>query len=183
VNKHARSVVVRHEAILALMRDTQVRSQEELLLGLRRQGFKVTQPTLSRDLKTLGVAKSPAGYVASQDLQSLAAGGGELSPAAAREEQLRQSLREFVVSVEQAGSLVVLRTPPAAAQPVARALDASRPEGVAGTLAGDDTVFVAARSAADARRLVAYLGTRMRAGTAARRSPALSMRGDRRRSD
>lgn len=142
------SSAARRESIRDLMREEPPRSQEELLERLRARGLRVTQPTLSRDLKALGVAKTPQGYVIPEDLPALAVSG---------EERLRQSLREFAASVELAGTLVVLRTPPAAAQPLARALDAARPPGAVGTIAGDDTVFVAAASAAAARRLAAFL--------------------------
>jgi transcriptional regulator of arginine metabolism len=149
MNKDATSSTARREAIRDLMRRSPPRSQEEILERLSARGLEVTQPTLSRDLKALGVAKTPQGYVIPED--------GEIAPGAAREERLRQALREFAAGVELAGTLVVLRTPPAAAQPLARAIDAARPEGAVGTIAGDDTVFVAAPSLAAARRLAARL--------------------------
>lgn len=145
---------VRRDAILKLVRAGPVRSQVELLKRLNQRGLRVTQPTLSRDLKELGIAKTASGYVTRDDLSVLAATGTSFSAPQKREEKLNQVLREFVVAVEPAGSLVVLRTPSADAQPVARAMDDAALPDVAGTLAGDDTVFVAARSRPAAQRLV-----------------------------
>lgn len=112
-----------------------VRSQEELQRRLRRRGIAVAQPTLSRDLKALGLAKTPTGYVAPA--------AGAFTPAEARQGALERSIGEFVLSVRAAGSLVVVRTPPAGAHPLARALDEAGLPDVVGTIAGDDTVFVA----------------------------------------
>jgi transcriptional regulator of arginine metabolism len=152
----------RHEAILALVRSQPVRSQAELQLLLRRRGIAVAQPTLSRDVRVLGLAKTPRGYVAPE------AAVADFAPAARREERLRRALREFGLSVRPAGSLVVVRTPPAGAHPVARALDEAALPGVVGTIAGDDTVFVATAGEREARaltrRLTAALENRLEAG-------------------
>lgn len=80
-----------------------------------------------------------------------------LAPAAMRQEQLHRTLREFALSVRAAGSLVVVRTPPAGAHPMARALDEADLTDVAGTIAGDDTVFLATPGAAAAGRLARRL--------------------------
>src|SRR5213593_1349014 len=113
-----------HDEILRIVRMQTVHSQDELLAALRRHGFKVTQPTLSRDLHELGVAKSPNGYVAPGDLAAV-------TPIAAftsrelREERLEQLVRDSVLSAEAGLNLVVIKTPAAAAQPVASAIDAA----------------------------------------------------------
>jgi transcriptional regulator of arginine metabolism len=135
----------RRQAILALVGEGGVRSQEDLQRRLKRRGIEVAQPTLSRDLKTLGLAKSPAGYVA--------APAGAFVPAETREGTLARALGEFVLSVRAAASLVVIRTPPAGAHPLARALDEADLPDVVGTIAGDDTVFVAATGPTAALRL------------------------------
>ena len=153
MNKNAIPLTTRREEIVRLVRETAVRSQEELLALLRRRGFRVTQPTLSRDLKELGLAKTQAGYLTPSDLSALSTAGLSFAAAGAREEKMRQTVREYVLSVQLAGSLVILRTPPAAAQPVARAIDDAEPDGAVGTIAGDDTIFLAARSSRTARRL------------------------------
>ena len=129
-------------------------SQEGLLKLLNQHGFRLTQPTLSRDLQALGIIKTPSGYVAGDTLLSLPTPGSSFASPEKREEKLNQVLREFVALVKPAGSLVVLRTPSAGAQPLARAIDEAALPGVAGTLAGDDTVFVATRSIPAARQII-----------------------------
>jgi transcriptional regulator of arginine metabolism len=135
----------RRRAILALVGEGGVRSQEDLQRRLRRRGIAVAQPTLSRDLKALGLAKTPAGYVAPS--------GGAFVPAEARAGALARAVGEFALSARAAGSLVVIRTPPAGADPLARALDEADLPDVVGTIAGDDTVFVATPGPAAALRL------------------------------
>lgn len=139
----AMSTLRRHEELVRILRDHPIASQAELLDLLRRRGFGITQPTLSRDLHILGVVKSVTGYVL-----PAAAGVPPTSPPTeeAHKEQLEPIIRKFVLSVTVCGMLIVLRTPPAGAQQVARAIDESSLANVAGTLAGDDTVFVAMRS-------------------------------------
>jgi len=151
----------RQETILALVRGGGVRSQRELAGLLRRRGFTVAQPTLSRDVRELRLFKTPDGYTAQGHPAVEPRGGGSgrrpeaaSPPSEARGPQpgqLGRTLRTFVLSVRPAGSLVVLKTPPAAAQPVARALDEAPPSDVVGTIAGDDTVLVAANSERAAR--------------------------------
>src|SRR5260370_12036227 len=124
----------RRRAILAVVGEGGVRSQEDLQRRLRRQGIAVAQPTLSRDLKALGLAKAPTGYVA--------APGAAFVPAEARQSTLDRALGEFVLSLRAAASLVVVRTPPAGAHPLAPALDEAELSDVIGTIAGHDTVFL-----------------------------------------
>ncbi len=135
----------RRNEILALVREGSVRSQEELQRQLRRRGVLVAQATLSRDLKALGLAKTAAGYVAPP--------AGVFVPAETRHAALDRALREFALEVRAAASLVVLRTPAAGAHPLARALDEANLREVVGTIAGDDTVFVAAPGPSAAVRL------------------------------
>ena len=136
----------RRTEILRLVRGRPVRSQEELKALLRRRGFAVAQPTLSRDVRHLGLARTPTGYTAPTDPALFV-------PGEQRSETLDQRLRLSVLSVQAAGTLVIVRTPPAGADPIARAIDEAGLSGVAGTIAGDDTVFVATTSTAAARRL------------------------------
>ena len=154
----------RQEIIVDLVRAGTVRSQAELQQLLRKRGIVVAQPTLSRDLRELGLAKTPRGYLAPQGAVM------QFAPAAMREEKLRRALRGFALSVVPAGSLVVVKTPPASAHPVARALDEAELAGVVGSIAGDDTVFVATPSEraarALARRLTASLEQRAGGGGA-----------------
>ena len=143
------NIHARREAIQQIVREQPIHSQDELLLILRKRGFRVTQPTLSRDVRELGLAKTPAGYVAPGDLATVTPIAA-FTPRELREERLDQLVREFVIFAEAAGNLVVVKTPPAAAQPVASALDATPPQDAIGTIGGDDTIFVAFRHASSA---------------------------------
>lgn len=138
----------RREEILRIVRETAVHSQDELLAALAKHGFKVTQPTLSRDLRELGLVKTPNGYVSTETIAPVAT----FTPRATVEQRFEQLVRDSVVSAETAMNLVVIKTPVAAAQPLASAIDATEIDGAAGTIGGDDTIFVAFRTldAADA---------------------------------
>lgn len=138
------NIHARREEIVRIVREQTVHSQDELLAILRKRGFRLTQPTLSRDIRELGLAKTAAGYVIPGELAKVAM----FAPRG--EEKLDHLLRDSVIFAEAAGNLVVLKTPPAAAQPVASALDATPPEDVLGTVGGDDTIFVAFRHATSA---------------------------------
>ncbi|MDQ3280026.1 MAG: arginine repressor [Acidobacteriota bacterium] len=132
----------RREEILLIVRETAVHSQDELLAALRKRGFAVTQPTLSRDLRELGLVKTPNGYVSPEALAPVAA----FAPRESREHRFEQLVRDSVIFAEAAGNLVVIKTAVAAAQPVASAIDAMTVEHLLGTIGGDDTIFVAFRT-------------------------------------
>jgi transcriptional regulator of arginine metabolism len=159
VNSHS-TALRRRDEILKVIRDGAVRSQEELQHRLARRGIDVAQPTLSRDLKDLGLAKTAGGYV----VPGAGTTAREGDPRARREARLERALREWVLGVETAGNLVVVKTPPAAAHPVARALDEAALEGAVGTIAGDDTVFLAATTVGVAQRLARRLEQGLAAG-------------------
>jgi len=146
MNNNPGGALRRRSEILRLVQGGRVRSQEELRALLRGRGFAVAQPTLSRDLRELGLARTPTGYAAP-------AAPAAFVPAERRADALDRALAAAVLAVEAAGTLVVVRTPPAGAHPVARAIDEAGLPGVAGTIAGDDTVFVATADPAAARRL------------------------------
>lgn len=137
----------RRERILALLAERHVGSQQELQELLAAHGIQVNQATLSRDLRDLGVAKGPGGY-------EVPAGMELDSPLA----NLAAAVRRWVLSAAQAQNQIVLRTPPSTAQPVGLAIDQAPLAGVLGTIAGDDTVLVIARSTSRARELLALLG-------------------------
>jgi transcriptional regulator of arginine metabolism len=150
MNNHSHGDVMRRrETILAVIRDTAVHSQEELMALLRRRGFRVTQPTLSRDVRELGLAKTPSGYVEPGALASV-------TPINTFP-RFEQIVRDSLLFAEAAGNLVVVKTPAAAAQPLASAIDGASIEDVLGTVGGDDTIFIALRTpqaaSAFARRL------------------------------
>jgi transcriptional regulator of arginine metabolism len=146
----------RREAIRRLIRGKKVATQEDLRELLVDQGFDVTQGTLSRDLARLGARRAPA------------AEGGTLYelPAedAASPPGLLEALDPLVRGVRDNGTLVVVHTTPGAAQAVALALDQARLPEVLGTIAGDDTVFVAPVQAASASRLTRVLQGLLRKG-------------------
>jgi len=147
----------RREAIRRLIRGRRVATQEDLRALLANQGFEVTQGTLSRDLARLG-ARRGAG----------AEGGTvyELPPesAAPGSPDVLEALNPLVRGIRDNGALVVVHTTPGAAQAVALALDQARLPEVLGTIAGDDTVFVAPMQAASASRLTRVLQGLLRKG-------------------
>jgi transcriptional regulator of arginine metabolism len=138
----------RREEILRIVREQAVHSQDELLAALRTHGFSVTQPTLSRDLRELGLVKTPNGYISTDTIAPVAT----FTPRATSEHRFEQLVRDSVISAEAAMNLVVIKTAVAAAQPLASAIDAMDADDTAGTIGGDDTIFVAFRTltAADA---------------------------------
>ena len=129
----------RHAAILKIIRQQHVASQEQLRELLHGQGFDVTQATLSRDIRELGLAK-----VAAPDggphYASPPEGGPGIRP------HLDQLLPTMLVSVEGVGPLVVLKTPAGAAQALGLAVDRAGWSEIIGTIAGDDAVLVITRS-------------------------------------
>lgn len=157
MNIHAHGDILRRrEEILRIIRERSVHSQDGLLSALCKHGFKVTQPTLSRDLHELGVAKSPNGYVVPGDLAAVTP-IASFTTRELREERLEQLVRDSVLSAEAAGNMVVIKTPIAAAQPVASAIDAAPIDDVLGTIGGDDTIFVALRTVGAAERFARHL--------------------------
>lgn len=140
----------RREEILRIVRETTIQSQEELLTLLRKRGYSVTQPTLSRDIRELGLAKTPNGYVAPGDL----AAPIPFVARDVRENRLDQLIRDSVIFAETAGNLAVVKTPPASAQPLASAIDAAALDDAVGTIGGDDTIFIAFREPSSAAAFI-----------------------------
>lgn len=141
----------RHALITALLARRSIHSQAELADALAEEGVSVTQATLSRDLVELRAVKirTATGALA----YAVPAEGGDRTPALADSEALAARLgrlcAELLVGAEASGNLVVLRTPPGAAQFLASAIDHSVLPAVLGTIAGDDTVLVIARDNGD----------------------------------
>ena len=133
----------RLRALAGLIRDGALASQEEVTARLRALGFTVTQATVSRDLEQLGAVKVKRGGILSYALPEQI---GAADWGAGRLERL---LREFVVSIEAAGQLLVVKTPPGSAHLVASAIDHAQLPEIAGTVSGDDTMFVAVRDGVD----------------------------------
>ncbi len=134
----------RQKAIADLIRAEPLGSQEEVTARLGAIGFSVTQATVSRDLDQIGAVKVKRGGALSYALPDQL---GANDWAAAR---LRRILREWVLSIEAAGNLLVMRTPPGSAHLVGLALDQAKLDEIAGTICGDDTLFVALKDGVDA---------------------------------
>lgn len=139
----------RQKALAELIRAGAVASQEEVTERLAALGFAVTQATVSRDLEQLGAVKVKRGGVLSYALPD------QMAESDWSAERLERILREWVLSVEAAGTMLVLRTPPASAHLVASAIDHARPAEIAGTVAGDDTLFIAVRDGFAAEEVAA----------------------------
>ncbi len=138
----------RQRAIADLLRANILASQDELAERLADLGFAVTQATISRDLEHLGAVKIRRGGTVTYALPDQLGGASWAGP------RLEAILREWVRSIEPAGNLVVLKTPPGSAHLVGVALDQAELPEVAGTISGDDTVFLALREPANAMALV-----------------------------
>ena len=139
----------RRRDLLRILHEGKAASQQEIAARLRAAGHEVTQATVSRDLKEVGAAKLRGGdgfvYKLADDIGR---GPGDL---VAR--NLARTLDEFVVDIRVGGTLVIVATAPGHAPAVARAIDMSELPDVLGTVAGDDTIFVAAPDPAAAAAL------------------------------
>ncbi len=156
MNIHAPSDALRRrDEILRIIAAEPVRSQDELLAHLKTRGFSVTQPTLSRDLREIGLVKTPNGYVAPATM--VMAPVTAFTPRESRLERLNRLFRESVLSADAGGNLVVVKTPVAAAQPLASAIDGASLDDVLGTIGGDDTIFVALATPAAASDLARHI--------------------------
>lgn len=124
----------RQGQILKLLTSEQVASQDELRRRLLHVGLRVTQATLSRDLRELRLVKTAEGY------RSLAEAVAEetVPPQAV----IGRAVKEFLLDIRPAQNMLVLKTPPGGAQALAAAVDSEHWKEVAGTLAGDDTVLI-----------------------------------------
>ena len=127
----------RQGQILKVLAAEPVASQDELRRQLIHLGLRVTQATLSRDLRELRLVKTTEGY------KPLPEAATEESLSASR---LARAVKSFLLDVRPAQNMLVLKTPPGGAQPLAAAVDAEHWKEVAGTLAGDDTVLIIAPS-------------------------------------
>lgn len=134
----------RHQAIIDILGRTAVRSQTELAAHLADRGMAVTQGTLSRDLVELGAVKirNGSGWL----VYALPGEGGDPTPRPAEDgavdARLVRVCEEVLVSARSSANLVVLRTPPGAAQYLASAIDHAARADILGTIAGDDTILV-----------------------------------------
>lgn len=134
----------RQSLIVELIRGGSVTSQSQLLDLLREKGFDVTQATVSRDLDDVGAVKHDPGD--GHPVYAVPAEGGEKRLLAGQSGESSARLarvgEELMVTIDASANLVVVRTPPGAAQYLASAMDHSEFPGVIGTIAGDDTILL-----------------------------------------
>lgn len=112
----------RHDAILEMVNRGSAQTQQEIAAALARRGMRITQATISRDIQELGLVRSGRGYRSSAAL-----------------------VRELVLSIELVQPMAVIKTPPGTANLVARRIDEAALPGIAGTVAGDDTIIAVLR--------------------------------------
>jgi transcriptional regulator of arginine metabolism len=120
----------RHNAILDVVNRGTAHTQHDIALALARRGMRTTQATISRDIQELGLVRSGEGYRSSVSL-----------------------VRELVLSIELVEPVAVIRTPPGTANLVARRIDEAALPGIAGTVAGDDTIIAVLRKPGASRAL------------------------------
>jgi transcriptional regulator of arginine metabolism len=140
----------RQGAILRLVSERELSTQSDVVEALRDEGVEAVQATVSRDIAQLGLVKVRG---ESGRLVYAHAGAADLD----RLGELTAALRRWVVGLEPAGGLVVIRTPPGCANAVGKAFDDVALPEVAGCLAGDDTIFVAPRQGTTPDELVQQL--------------------------
>jgi transcriptional regulator of arginine metabolism len=127
----------RQDVIRRLVRRERIRTQRDLVDRLQAQGFVCTQATVSRDITEMGLRKLPEGvYVLAEDLH------------------LQRMISELVLRVVQADSMVIVKASPGTAPGVAAALDGAGLDEILGSIAGDDTILVITKSAADAAGVI-----------------------------
>ncbi len=144
----------RHAKILELISQYDIDTQEELLRRLRSAGFDVTQATVSRDIKELRLVKA----LSAEGKYRYSTGREENKDVSAK---FYAMLQDAGVSVASAGNLVVLKTSSGMAPAICVALDSMHWDAVVGTIAGDDTIFMAVHTAEAAQQLAGELNRMM----------------------
>lgn len=141
--------IARHKKILELINKYEISTQEELAEKLIDSGFLVTQATVSRDIRELSLTKVNSGM--GQRYAAVKTAERDLN------KKLLKILKEGYLSSDLAGNIVVIKTESGMAMAVAAALDAIVWNEVAGTIAGDDTIFCAVRSSEEGMSLMSKL--------------------------
>ena len=135
----------RKGAIRALVRAEEIRTQKELVERLQAQGFDCTQATVSRDIAEMGFVKSERGFYALPEDMAL-----------------KRLMGDHALAVEEAGNLVVVKTRGGSASLIAEALDNADIAGLVGTIAGDNTIMLAVKTAPRAAEITAHLQAMLR---------------------
>lgn len=138
----------RHEAIADVVRERRPRTQRELVAALHDKGFRVTQATISRDVAEMGLVKVRAGGA-----QVYALPSAEAVVEQSGEQRLGALLTDLPIDVRRSGLMLVVRAIPGSAHAIAAALDRARWDDVLGTIAGDDTLFIACADEAALERV------------------------------
>jgi transcriptional regulator of arginine metabolism len=139
---------LRHRQIREIVERQPIRTQHELAAALRERGFRVTQATVSRDIGEIGLVKANRDGGTAYELP-IGAADSDASP----EQRLRDLIAGLPLDIREAGLLLVVRAVPGSAHAIAAALDRCLWPEVVGSLAGDDTLFVAFSDAAALRRI------------------------------
>jgi transcriptional regulator of arginine metabolism len=143
---------LRQRAIRDVVVARPIRTQQELAAALRERGFRTTQATMSRDVAELGLVKAPRDGTTAYALPTRL-----VEAETSGEDRLRTLVRQLPIEVREAGPIVVVKTLPGSAHAIAAALDRARWPEVAGSIAGDDTVFIACPDRPALKRFVARL--------------------------
>lgn len=138
----------RQEQIIEIIQNHEVETQEDLAGYLTEAGYAVTQATVSRDIRELSLEKVPGQKVRQKyAMRSTIPVAAEIKhPAAQPANRYASLLQDGIVSMEQAGNLLVIKTAVGMAMAVAAALDAMEIEGIIGCIAGDDTIMCAVKT-------------------------------------
>ena len=143
----------RQAAILKWIESSSIRSQKDIVEALREEGYEVSQTTVSRDLDELGVSKSRNGDGGLIYSVGGSAGGGTQGA----DSILRRMAGQLMLSAEAVSNMVIVRTLVGNAQGLAAAVDAVGIEGIAGTVAGDDTIIIVCSEGVDSREIRSIL--------------------------
>jgi arginine repressor len=143
--------IKRQRAILDLIKKEEITTQEELSEYLNRMGFKVTQATVSRDIKELKLLKVPSEHSKGSKYGYLET--RNTNPASHAMNRLTSIFNDTVLSVDYAVNLVVIKTLEGMAQGVAAVLDALNDDSIMGTIAGDNTIMIITKSEVKAKEL------------------------------
>ncbi len=146
----------RQQAILELITRENIETQTELARRLQEMDFEITQATVSRDIKELGLVKTVDEQGRHKYILPMQSAAGR---ALTRFERV---MRDSIVSIDSAGNLLVIKTYPGSAQLVASVLDNSRWEEIMGTIAGDDTLMVIARDEKKIQSLLKKIAQKIR---------------------
>lgn len=144
----------RHAILLEIIQEYDIDTQEELIEKLKQKDFNVTQATVSRDIKELKLIKVPVGNGKYKYISGNKTGLGTLS-------NFDTLFKTAVISVDFAQNMIVLKTTSGMAQGVCAALDSIEWEGILGTIAGDDTIFIVASTGSKAAALTSELKKNM----------------------